>query len=93
MCAPAPSRAGESALRDVLARGLAEMQRHYGRSHVTIADAVNHFHAQTTRERALPSLAVACALLDAHGAGLDRLTRPGVARLWRADLVQRWRSL
>ena len=73
--------------------GLSEMQQHYQKEIVTIADAVNYFHTRPTKKSALPSLTIACALLTKYGAGFDKITRPGLANSWQALLIEKWQSL
>lgn len=51
--------------------GLERTQAHYNRQNVSISDAVNLFHAQTTQTDALPILVFIKCLFDKHGKNFE----------------------
>ena len=56
---------------DLLEEGLKDAQAHYGRQHISIADAVNLFHKKKTQQEALPTLFLIKCLFDKYGKSLE----------------------
>lgn len=82
-------------LAERLVQGRKELRAHYDRDRVAIADAVAFHMTMSTRELALPSLAV---LHDAITKGrrsfdFDGVAEAGTASQMLAVLVTRWKNL
>lgn len=86
--------------------GLTIAQTHYNKQHISIADAVNLFHAQTTKLTALPLLVFIRELFAKYGKDLEASLKDsctsvtenlssldGLTDKWLDKLVEKFQAL
>jgi hypothetical protein len=78
----------------ILRDGWNENQAKHGSGSLSINKTIETFMAHTSKENALPSLAVAFTMLSKYGKGLDEATQtPGIAEQIQMSLIQRYEAL